>query len=238
LLPVKAGEAVYVPGGEIHAGHPRGEAGCRFFALVFRMDWLRSGTLDRVQSDYLAGLLDGRCSLPAHYDGAEPWSAAVLDELSAIRRALAARKPGYELEVKARLYLILAAVAGGPGWIARHRARPRDRQRLEALKAVIARIATRCTGKIRLRELAELMGMSDSRFSRYFKQTMHQSPLAYMHRLRVEKAAELLRETDRNILDIALELGFEHPGYFIRRFREQTGMTPAEYRRRQFRADP
>lgn len=235
LHPLKKGEAAFVPGGEIHAGHPRGDRGCAFFALVFRMDWLRGGALDRVQSEYLAGLLDGSCTLPAHYDGAEAWSASVLRQLSAIRDALAARKPGYELEVKARLLLILASVAGGPGWRARHRGRPQDRQRMELLKAVITHIETRYTDKIYLRELAELAGMSESRFSQFFKKTMRLSPMAYINRLRVEKAAELLRETDRKLLDIALEVGFGHPGYFIRRFRELTGMTPAEYRKRHFR---
>lgn len=238
LHPLRAGEAIYVPGGDIHAGHPRGKGGCAFFAVVFRMDWLRSGTLDRVQSDYLARLLDGSRTLPVRYDGTQPWSAAVLGELRAIREAMAERKPGYELAVKARLYLILAEIFGGPGWLPRHRERPEDRQRLELLKTVITHIETRFAEKIYLRDLASLAGMSESRFSRFFKQTMRQTPLAYINRYRVEKAAELLRETDRKLLDIALEVGFEHQGYFIKRFREQMGVTPAEYRRRYFQDGP
>lgn len=232
LCPLKAGEAIFVPGGDMHAGHARGEGGCTFFAIVFRMDWLHSGTLDRVQSEYLSGLLDGSRTLPVHYDGGEPWSAAVLQQLAALQDVLAARKPGYELAVKARLFLILAEIAGGPGWRVRHRERPEDRRRLEILKTVIAHIETHYADKIYLHDLARLAGMSESRFSRFFKQTMRQTPLAYINRYRVEKAAELLRETDRKLLDIALEVGFEHQGYFIRRFREQMGVTPAEYRRR------
>lgn len=232
VRPLRAGEAIFVPSGDIHAGHARGRDGCAFFAVVFRMDWLRSGTLDRVQSEYVSRLLDGSRTLPVQYDGTEPWSADVLRELAAIRACFAARKPGHELEVKARLYLILAAIAGGPGFCRRRRERPEERQRMERLKSVIAHIETHYAGKIYLRDLAGMAGMSESRFSRFFKETMHETPLACINRLRIEKAAELLRETDRKLLDIALEVGFEHQGYFIRRFREQTGVTPAEYRRR------
>lgn len=231
LYPLKAGEAVFVPGGDMHAGHAQGEDGCAFFAVVFRMDWLHSGTLDRVQSEYLSGLLDGSHTLPVHYDGGESWSSAALQQLAALQGVLTARNPGYELAVKAHLFLILAEIAGGPGWLPRQRERPEDRRRLELLKTVIAHIETHYADKIYLRDLARLAGMSESRFSRFFKKSMRQTPLAYINRYRVEKAAELLRETDRKLLDIALEVGFEHQGYFIRRFREQMGVTPAEYRR-------
>lgn len=232
LYPLKAGEAIFVPGGAIHAGHSADSRPCAFHAVVFRLDWLRGGSLDRIHSEYLARLLDGSRTLPVLYDGKEPWSASVLAHLEALKEALENRPPGFELEAKARLYLILSAIAAGPGWLAPPRGRAETGQSMEQLKKVISHIESRYADKIYLRDLADLAGMSESRFSRFFKKAMHLTPLDYIIRHRVEKAAELLRRTDRKVLDIAMEVGFEHQGYFIKRFREQTGFTPAEYRKR------
>ncbi len=49
---------------------------------------------------------------------------------------------------------------------------------------------------------------------------------------RLSKAAELLRETDEPVSVIAAETGFNHLSYFGKCFREKTGLSPSEYRKR------
>jgi transcriptional regulator GlxA family with amidase domain len=51
--------------------------------------------------------------------------------------------------------------------------------------------------------------------------------------LRVDRAAELLRHTDKGLLQIALEVGFNDQSYFTKVFRRYLRMTPREYRLRQ-----
>ncbi len=50
--------------------------------------------------------------------------------------------------------------------------------------------------------------------------------------IRLENAKQLLRDTSVNILDIAVQVGYEGSDQFIRSFRRHNGMTPSEYRRR------
>ena len=85
---------------------------------------------------------------------------------------------------------------------------------------------------IKLADLAELLSMSPFHFSRLFKQSTGLSPHQYLLQQRVERAKQLLRNTDRLIADIALECGFSSHSHLSRKFRQFTGMTPKAYRTR------
>lgn len=83
---------------------------------------------------------------------------------------------------------------------------------------------------IKLADLAQLLGMSQFHFSYLFKQAIGTSPYQYLLQQRVERAKQLLRQTDRSIMDIALECGFNSHSHLSKQFRQFTGMTPKTYR--------
>ena len=230
-FPIRAGEAVFVHGGDIHAGYPLGGMGCRFFAVVFDMNLLCSGTPDRLQHEYVLPLVEGKRSLPAHYTSDDPLGRAVLAELHGLRRELAEKRPGYELAAKSRLYRILAEVAANGRWVARTRDSEVEAYDLHLLKRVLTYIENNYQKRIYIRELAQLAHMTDSQFCRYFKRWVRKTPVEYINGYRIRRAAELLERSDRKLLDIAMEVGFDNPSYFIRRFREEMRCTPAVYRR-------
>ena len=80
--------------------------------------------------------------------------------------------------------------------------------------------------------LARIACVSEAHFIRIFRATFGETPHRYLQRRRVERAMFLLRETDRNITDICLDVGFASLGTFGRTFRDIVGMTPTEYRER------
>ncbi|HEU5314684.1 MAG TPA: helix-turn-helix transcriptional regulator, partial [Chloroflexota bacterium] len=65
-----------------------------------------------------------------------------------------------------------------------------------------------------------------------FKVTFGETPHRYLQRRRVERSMFLLRETERSVTDICMDVGFNSLGTFSRTFREIVGTSPAEYRRR------
>ncbi len=81
-----------------------------------------------------------------------------------------------------------------------------------------------------LQDVARAVGMSCSRFSTVFAQENGKTFTEYLTRLRLEKAKELLRETDRRSSQIALESGYNDAHYFSYIFKKNEGMTPGEYR--------
>ena len=80
--------------------------------------------------------------------------------------------------------------------------------------------------------LAHVGHISPAHFSRQFRATFGETPHRYLQRRRVERAMELLRETDRPVIEICLDVGLNSPGTFTRTFREIVGEPPSAYRAR------
>lgn len=80
--------------------------------------------------------------------------------------------------------------------------------------------------------LARVAQVSPAHFSRQFRATFGETPHRYLQRRRVERAMELLRETDRSVTEICLDVGFNSLGTFSRTFREIVGESPSSYRDR------
>ncbi|MBR2036377.1 MAG: helix-turn-helix transcriptional regulator [Lachnospiraceae bacterium] len=78
--------------------------------------------------------------------------------------------------------------------------------------------------------LAEHLGVSSVTLSVEFKNEMDIKPSDYLANLRMEKAKELLKNTDMRIKEVSVQVGYEDDRVFMRRFKKYTGMTPGEYR--------
>ncbi|PPS40638.1 helix-turn-helix domain-containing protein [Chroococcidiopsis sp. TS-821] len=83
---------------------------------------------------------------------------------------------------------------------------------------------------IKLADLANLLGMSQFHFSHLFKRSLGIAPHQYLLQQRVERAKQLLKQTDRSIIDIAFLCGFNSHSHLSKQFRQLTGITPKAYR--------
>ncbi|MBV8884197.1 MAG: helix-turn-helix domain-containing protein [Chroococcidiopsidaceae cyanobacterium CP_BM_RX_35] len=83
---------------------------------------------------------------------------------------------------------------------------------------------------IKLADLAALLDMSQFHFSHLFKQAIGISPYQYLLQQRIERAKQLLKQTDQSIMDIALLCGFNSHSHLSKQFRQLTGVTPRAYR--------
>ncbi len=101
-----------------------------------------------------------------------------------------------------------------PAWLVQARSAIRDPERL----------------RLGVQEFYRLCGRSPEHICREFKLIYEETPSHYIQELRLQYAASLLAGTSREILDIALECGFESLSYFYACFRKSYGMTPHRYR--------
>jgi AraC family transcriptional regulator len=83
---------------------------------------------------------------------------------------------------------------------------------------------------ISVETLAELAELSPFHFSRVFKQTTGMTPLEFVTRERMLQAQQLIRETSRSLIEIALEVGYTSPSHFAQVFRRTVGMAPTQFR--------
>jgi AraC-like DNA-binding protein len=79
-------------------------------------------------------------------------------------------------------------------------------------------------------DLARAAGLSRAHFSREFRRAFGDSPHAYLLTRRLERAAALLRSTDRSIADICFSVGLQSLGSFTTSFTRMFGRSPTAYR--------
>jgi AraC family transcriptional regulator len=95
---------------------------------------------------------------------------------------------------------------------------------------VVDFIEANLASDVGLGELAAVAIMSPHHFSELFRRSTGESPHRYVVTRRLERAKNLLRETDLNILDIALSVGFADQSSFTKVFRRRVGVTPGAFR--------
>jgi AraC-like DNA-binding protein len=81
-------------------------------------------------------------------------------------------------------------------------------------------------------DLAHAAGLSRAHFSREFRRAFGESPHAYLLTRRLERAAALLRATDRSVADICFSVGLASVGSFTTSFTRTFGASPTAYRAR------
>ncbi|GIP21182.1 MULTISPECIES: AraC family transcriptional regulator [Paenibacillus] len=105
-------------------------------------------------------------------------------------------------------------------------------RQLEQMREVIRNMEQDLSRPWTLKELADLVHLSPSRFSTLFSQAAGSSPLNYLVQLRLSHAVQLLEEGSDPIVDIAISCGFRNLSNFNRLFRRHLGVSPREMRRR------
>ena len=83
-----------------------------------------------------------------------------------------------------------------------------------------------------LHQLAAVAGMSRSLYAKDFKRLVGETPLTYLTNWRILKAKEYLLDNKKNIIEVALDVGYQSEAAFTRIFKSKVGETPAGYRRR------
>ncbi|MBW7475376.1 helix-turn-helix transcriptional regulator [Paenibacillus oenotherae] len=109
--------------------------------------------------------------------------------------------------------------------------------RYSEIDEVIAFIHQNIYDPLPLSRLADHVSYSQYHFARIFKERMGLSPLYYVSALRLQKAKDLLLQTNLSVRDIGLEIGQQSLGTFTTRFTERVGVSPSQFRESTMQAD-
>lgn len=82
-----------------------------------------------------------------------------------------------------------------------------------------------------LEDAAAAIHLSPWHFQREFRRAFGESPHAYLTRLRIDHAKELLARTELSVIEVCLDVGFISLGSFTSLFKRRVGLSPARYRR-------
>ena len=100
-------------------------------------------------------------------------------------------------------------------------------------RKVIAHVEANLSRRIRIREIAQILGLSDGHFCRAFKCSFGATPREYVLRRRIEASQALMLTTPESLGSIALKCGMCDQQHFTRSFHRIVGQTPSVWRRRQ-----
>ena len=98
----------------------------------------------------------------------------------------------------------------------------------EGLRRAIAYLRTHFGDPISMADVANEAAVSERQLRNLFAQHLNIKPLDYLNQIRVNKAVELLRNTELSVKEVCFQCGFQSPQYFSRLFKQQTGLTPRE----------
>jgi len=99
------------------------------------------------------------------------------------------------------------------------------------LHQVLELIHSDTHGSLTQSDVAEKIRLSPQAFSRFFKRAMGKTYMEYLQEFRISKVCRALLETDKNITEVAYELGFDNLSTFNLTFRKLKGVTPTQYRK-------
>ncbi len=98
----------------------------------------------------------------------------------------------------------------------------------ESMKKAISFIRNHFQSDISITDIADAAGIGERYLRKLFTKYLNLSPLDYLNQVRINKAIEFLRNTEKSIKEICFICGFKSPQYFSRIFKQQIGVTPKE----------
>ena len=163
---------------------------------------------------------------------AVPWQETFLTLFQKAFTLLSERPFGYEFHVRSALsealLLLCQNMPEATDFSEENVLHQADADRI---RQMLSFVQEHFSEPLSLQQLADSAFLSRRECLRCFQRTIGISPVQYIIDLRVRKARQLLLETSMPLLDICTECGFQDQSYFIKTFRERTGLSPAKYRR-------
>ncbi|QNK57255.1 helix-turn-helix transcriptional regulator [Paenibacillus sp. PAMC21692] len=219
-----SGDMYFISEGKIHSGYWSGDTP-NYYSILFERPAL-SNNLSNHQSR--APLIGGGLAPPdrllpdeLHYNELSEMMLDMIDEF-------AQKKQGYEMVIQSLLHVLLIrltrayATASDEPFLSSH---------AEQLKHVMVYVSQHYSDKISLEEVAKLANMSIYHFCRTFKKAVGLTFMEFLNSYRINRAAELIIQTDLPITRIAEQVGFGTINYFDEMFKKCWGQSPTRFRK-------
>lgn len=225
---LSAGELVLINGGDIHyvLASPGSER------IVFQLDPIFFANLD---TDHLNIQELFRLLEPFSPDWQPGQEAFVRNLLMECYQEESQQMPGYQFKIKANLLELLVyflrVVPKREGEVKNSEA-TQNQDVLEKLDQVFTYVEEHYREKIKLTEVAQLIGYSDFYFTKFFKRNTGKTFITFLNDYRIDKAKWLLINSTANVSEIITQIGLENDKTFYRLFKQSMGMAPLTYRKK------
>lgn len=211
------------------------------YAIVFLPSMLKFMENDDSQQNFILPLIKNELVFPRFLTPNDPFFHEILlfyknivkicepDPLYIPGKSVpASLTAAMQLRIKANLLSIFACLAEADYFTTES---PSNDRRIEVLKNSISYMKEHYMEKIYISDLSAIANMNEQYYCRFFKKAMGKSPIEYLNDMRIQRSMKLLQNSQKSVLDISLECGFNNLGNYMRTFKKITGLTPLQYRK-------
>ncbi|MCI8407666.1 MAG: AraC family transcriptional regulator [Lachnospiraceae bacterium] len=228
---LKKGDIVIVQPYALHSlKQLKKESGC-CFSWVFDLNMLSYGITDACYVKCFKPFIEGQFSyVPVISEGMKGYKQ-LKEILLELHQVWDEKKEYIELDIKWRLGKLFSCLVED-FFLRRKENLEQKKENTTNVKIVIDYIHEHYQNSITIAELADLLHFSEPYFMRYFKRHTGVTSVDYINDFRMNKAVELLMNTENSIMEIAIQVGMHNISYFNRLFKKKYEMTPKEYRKK------
>jgi AraC-like DNA-binding protein len=218
---------VIINNNEIHYG----ETLCQhliYYIVKIDLSFLLSSHVDFCQTKYINPLLQGQIRFQNHIHQNDH----LAEQIQQIVKEYKQQEIGCELAIKEHIFhIIVLLLRQYKQELFHNNGYDRQQKVMHQLRTVLEYIDQHYNENISLTQLANLANMSNQHFCRIFKSVTGKRPVDYMNYLRINKAVTFLSESNLNISEVAMAVGFDDSNYFSRLFKKYQKTSPSAMRK-------
>ena len=227
-LQISAGEFCFINSGELHE-ISSSKGNTLHHAIVFSPQLLNFAYYDVCQHHFLEPITGSQLLFPTIYQVSGDLHQKILQHFKKIISLYHELSELHFFEIKINLMQVIGLLLKESVFY-KNMSTNKDTTSTKLLKKTVDYIQKNYMTPISLKDLSAKMYMSPNYFCSFFHKKTGKTPIAFINDYRIEKAANLLSNTELPITQIAPAVGFQNLSYFIRKFKEKKKVSPKRYR--------
>lgn len=231
LIPYKLekGDIILVKPFALHSIDRINNTNMNWRTMVFNLNMLNSAFIDGCLIKYFAPILNNEHQLPLLIKKNSTGYNELLDTITKIFECYTSKDIAFEIELKSLLYHFFA-ILYKYDLVVKNKSNSLSSDISDKMKIILNYIKENYMTDISIKEISSICNFSEYHFMRFFKKYIGMTCIEYINNYRLEIASKLLDTTNKSIMDISFEVGFNNVSYFNKLFKTKFKLTPREFR--------
>lgn len=223
------GDLVLIKPFSLHSLNQVNNESMHWSTMVFNLNMLNSAVTDGCLIKYFAPILNTDHQLPIIIKNNSAGYDELFCTIKQIFDCYKYKSIAFEIELKSLLYHFFGLLYKYD-LIVKNKATSLSTDVTNKIKLILNYITENYMENISIKDMCSICNFSEYHFMRFFKKYIGMTCIEYINTYRLQIASKFLDTTDKSIMDISFEVGFNNVSYFNKLFKSKYKLTPKEFR--------